>query len=139
LAFVYSFNKTLAVSWFGLPQTENLASTNTKDLPQIARKLFSEHYEHVRRVARSDQILEFQPTDGWGPLCEFLDKPVPEGDYPFINDAEEYVRIHKYIWWLTLAKASTKTVLPVIVAVGGWYMWQAFQLAQYLPYIKMQK
>lgn len=131
----YSFNKTLAVSWFGLDQTENLARSNTAELPQLARKLFVEHYEHVRRVVPKDQLLEFRPTDGWGPLCEFLDKPVPNEDYPFINDAEEYVRIHKYIWWLTVAKITAKTVLPVVVAIGAWYGWHALQLGRYVPYI----
>jgi hypothetical protein len=123
----YSFNKTLAVCWFGLPPTENLASATNSNLPQLAKSLFQEHYEHVRRAVPKEKLLEFKPVDGWGPLCEFLEKPVPEGEYPFINDAEEYVRIHKFIWWLTVAKIAAKTVLPVVAATGAWYGWQVIQ------------
>jgi hypothetical protein len=43
---------------------------------------YREHNEHVRAIAPSDRFLEYKVQQGWGPLCEFLGKSVPEVDFP---------------------------------------------------------
>lgn len=35
------------------------------------------------------QLLEFSVEDGWGPLCNFLEMPVPDVPFPRINSREE--------------------------------------------------
>ena len=37
----------------------------------------------------ADRLLVFQVKEGWGPLCEFLGVPVPDGDFPRVNSREE--------------------------------------------------
>jgi len=37
----------------------------------------------------ADRLLVFEVKQGWGPLCEFLGVPVPDGDFPHINSREE--------------------------------------------------
>jgi hypothetical protein len=32
-----------------------------------------------------ERLLEWEIGDGWGPLCEFLGKPVPEVPFPHAN------------------------------------------------------
>ena len=46
--------------------------------------------EKVRATIPADQLLVFTPTDGWDPLCRFLDVPVPEGKFPRSNAREEF-------------------------------------------------
>ncbi len=36
--------------------------------------------------------MEFEAKDGWGLLCAFLGREVPEGEYPRINDREGWWR-----------------------------------------------
>ena len=36
-----------------------------------------------------ERLLVFRVKEGWGPLCEFLDLPVPDTDFPHINSREE--------------------------------------------------
>ena len=50
----------------------------------IAR--FNQHIEDVMAAIAPDRLLVFEAKQGWGPLCKFLDLPVPEGDFPYIND-----------------------------------------------------
>ena len=50
----------------------------------IAR--FNQHIEDVREAIAPDRLLVFEARQGWGPLCKFLDLPVPEVDFPYIND-----------------------------------------------------
>jgi hypothetical protein len=45
--------------------------------------VYQEHIAMVRGLGLpSDRLLEWQAADGWEPLCEFLNKPVP-ADIPF--------------------------------------------------------
>ena len=34
------------------------------------------------------QLLEMELSDGWGPLCQFLDVPVPDEPFPRVNDGQ---------------------------------------------------
>ncbi len=52
---------------------------------------FHRHNEQVRRDVPADRLLVYEISQGWGPLCAFLDVPVPEGKpFPHLNDAAEY-------------------------------------------------
>ena len=44
----------------------------------------------VKATVPSDRLLVWSPKDGWGPLCEFLEVPVPEVPVPHINDSKEF-------------------------------------------------
>ncbi|KAL1643963.1 hypothetical protein SLS58_004638 [Diplodia intermedia] len=54
-----------------------------------ARQKYAEHYDRVRRLVPEDRRLEWQVTDGWGPLCRFLGKPVPDVPFPRGNTPGE--------------------------------------------------
>jgi Sulfotransferase domain len=45
------------------------------------------HNEDVRQTVPADRLLVWSPADGWAPLCEFLEVPVPEAPLPRVNDS----------------------------------------------------
>lgn len=53
-------------------------------------KAFSAHEQAVRTAIPADQLLVYEVKDGWGPLCEFLGKPVPSSPFPRTNDRAEF-------------------------------------------------
>ena len=55
-----------------------------------ALRIFEEHTEEVRRVVPAERLLEFEVTQGWEPLCDFLDRPVPGGSFPRLNDTATF-------------------------------------------------
>lgn len=67
--------------------------------PSDSVAIYHRHNEWVRKVVPKDQLLEFNPADGWRPLCEFLGVPLPRGsdgsliDYPRTNDSAVYRRM----------------------------------------------
>ncbi|KAF2177890.1 hypothetical protein K469DRAFT_601641 [Zopfia rhizophila CBS 207.26] len=93
---------------------------------EALRRSYIEHYAHVRSKVPKDRLLEFESKDGWAPLCEFLEKPVPKDEpYPRINDAKWTVQIHGFIYYLRLWHCTRKYVgavgaLLVAVGVGYW-------------------
>jgi hypothetical protein len=46
--------------------------------------------EQVKADIPSDRLLVWAPKDGWEPLCEFLELPVPEEPIPHVNDTEAF-------------------------------------------------
>ncbi|KAK4040581.1 hypothetical protein C8A01DRAFT_35446 [Parachaetomium inaequale] len=50
-----------------------------------ARWVEREHVNMVRGLVPKDRLLEWYVEDGWAPLCKFLDKPVPDGEFPHAN------------------------------------------------------
>jgi len=49
------------------------------------------YQEEVRATVPPEDLLEFRVQDGWQPLCDFLQVPVPPGDaaFPHVNDTAQ--------------------------------------------------
>ncbi|MEV0234669.1 sulfotransferase family protein [Nonomuraea sp. NPDC050786] len=46
---------------------------------------YERHLAEVRATIPAHRLLEWQPADGWGPLCAALDLPVPDEPFPHEN------------------------------------------------------
>ena len=49
------------------------------------RKRYREHNQLVRCNVDQTRFLEMNVKEGWKPLCQFLDLPVPDREFPFRN------------------------------------------------------
>jgi len=50
------------------------------------------HNAEVQKCVPKDQLLVFNVKEGWGPLCTFLDKEIPDVPFPNVNESEELRR-----------------------------------------------
>lgn len=57
-----------------------------------AIKIFEMHIEKVKQIAPANQLLVYDVKQGWEPLCEFLNLPVPDGGFPRKNTRENVIR-----------------------------------------------
>jgi hypothetical protein len=46
--------------------------------------------DEVIAAIPAERLLVWNPADGWEPLCEFLELPVPEEPIPHVNDTEAF-------------------------------------------------
>jgi hypothetical protein len=51
---------------------------------------YERHNAEVRAETPSERLLEWQPGDGWEPLCERLGLPVPDTEFPHTNTTAEF-------------------------------------------------
>lgn len=51
---------------------------------------FISHNKAVKEAIPANRLLEFEVKDGWQPLCDFLEAPVPTADFPRTNHREEF-------------------------------------------------
>lgn len=64
------------------------------DFASNGRDYFRRHNDKVRRLGNGRKFLEWDPQDGWAPLCGFLGVPVP--DRPFIR-ADDWAQFKKLV------------------------------------------
>ena len=83
------------------------------------------HYARVRSLVPADQLLEFEPGDGWAPLCAFLGKELPPKEmeyhgyeFPAVNGAGIVVKFHEKMWWAALWGVLRKVGAWVSVGAG---------------------
>jgi Sulfotransferase domain len=46
--------------------------------------------DRVKQDVPADRLLVWEPRDGWGPLCEFLEVAVPDEPLPNVNDTAAF-------------------------------------------------
>ncbi|KAK5625835.1 hypothetical protein RRF57_001551 [Xylaria bambusicola] len=65
--------------------------------PEMYRIMYEEYNKFVRDEAqkRGRDVLEWQPRDGWAPICELLGKPMPPASIPFphCNDKQSMKKV----------------------------------------------
>nr|ADN06237.1 hypothetical protein [Passalora arachidicola] len=88
--------------------------------------IYKEHAALVRGAAKpadaSGNFLEYDVTQGWGPLCAFLGAKVPDVEFPMGNVAEEF---HKRVEG-SMKPRFVRSVRNLVIMVGsvvglGWY------------------
>lgn len=53
-------------------------------------KRYNEYNNEVIRSVPKERLLVYQPGDGWEPICNFLQVPVPSTPFPKSNTREEF-------------------------------------------------
>ncbi len=52
---------------------------------------YRRHVDDVRQNAPSHRLLQWQPGDGWAPICGALGLKVPDTPFPHANTTEEFL------------------------------------------------
>jgi len=58
---------------------------------RVAKEAYERHNAHVRATVDPDRLLDYQPGDGWEPLCRALGVPIPDEPFPHVNTTEEWL------------------------------------------------
>lgn len=76
---------------------------NTMDDRETAIQQYLSHIEEVKASVPAEKLLVFSADQGWQPLCDFLALPLPEQDFPRVNDTVEIKqRINRLAWAIKL-------------------------------------
>ena len=55
-----------------------------------AIEVYLRHNQQVKDELPADRLLVFEASQGWAPLCEFLEVPVPAEAFPRVNSTEDF-------------------------------------------------
>jgi hypothetical protein len=56
-----------------------------------AIQVYQQHVQHVKEMVPTERLLPYEITDGWAPLCTFLNVPVPNQPFPRTNERVSFV------------------------------------------------
>ncbi|MEM8768266.1 MAG: sulfotransferase family protein [Pseudomonadota bacterium] len=52
--------------------------------------VYLKHNQAVKDELPPEKLLVFEASQGWAPLCEFLEVPIPDEPYPRVNTTEDF-------------------------------------------------
>ena len=55
---------------------------------QYAIDVYNKNVAEIMEKVPADRLLVHSAKEGWQPLCEFLDKPIPDQPYPHSNESK---------------------------------------------------
>jgi hypothetical protein len=59
--------------------------------PEQLIEAMTRHNEKVQRNIPAERLLVWNVVEGWEPLCDFLEQPIPDVPLPHINDRKEFL------------------------------------------------
>jgi hypothetical protein len=62
------------------------------DFPLYGKQVFHEHYAEIRQLVPAENLLEYNVSEGWEPICKFLGHVIPVQDFPEGNSISEFRR-----------------------------------------------
>ncbi|KXT12564.1 hypothetical protein AC579_2093 [Pseudocercospora musae] len=78
------------------------------------RQACEAHNDRIRALVPTERLLEWEPRDGWEPICEFLNKNVPEKAFPHSNKGDDVSRGLLLAARVRIAKwAFSRTAVPL--------------------------
>ncbi|KAJ9144632.1 NAD dependent epimerase/dehydratase [Pleurostoma richardsiae] len=89
------------------------------DFPGRGKQVFLRHCDEVRRLVPKERLLEYRVSEGWEPLCEFLEVPVPKGEpFPNINDNRIFVERSRRRNRMQMLNAGLRLLLVSTLAIA---------------------
>ncbi|MEM7111911.1 MAG: sulfotransferase family protein [Chloroflexota bacterium] len=59
--------------------------------PEATMGVFEQHNADVEAAFGADRLLVWRVKDGWKPLCDFLELPVPDSPFPRLNTTSQFL------------------------------------------------
>lgn len=93
-----------------------------EEMQAVAKTMYRNYYELVRNSVPKGRLLEYKLGDRWEPLCRFLDKEVPDVEFPKVNDSDQIrefqaLLARRSMWNITwnILRQLGKWAAPVLV------------------------
>ena len=78
-------------------------------------KYYEEWNEEVKKCVPKERLLIFNVKQGWKPLCDFLEVPIPKDGHPFphVNETKEFQKMISFFKYSGIALVYA---VPVVCA-----------------------
>jgi hypothetical protein len=84
---------------------------------EISSRMHSAHNRRMKELVPKEKLLVYDVKEGWGPLCDFLDVPVPDVPFPRVNDSKQmqrnylFLQVYGAAMWISYAGALAIPIL----------------------------
>jgi hypothetical protein len=89
------------------------------DEREHAIEVFERWNQDVKAQVPADRLLVYEVKQGWGPLCQFLNLPAPEGKpFPHLNDTAEFRKRIRRIRAVSVGVPVVGAIAATVLARG---------------------
>jgi hypothetical protein len=74
----------------GMWQRSGLIADGAETTSDSMKSAMERFNQEVQENVPADRLLVWSVSDGWEPLCEFLELSVPDTPFPHLNDSKEF-------------------------------------------------
>jgi hypothetical protein len=60
---------------------------NVNEARKNARMVYDRHHRQLQEMVPPEKLLVYRMGEGWEPICDFLGKPVPDVEFPWVNES----------------------------------------------------
>lgn len=95
---------------------------DVKELRAHAKERDKRHYAEIRAAVPLERVLNFDPKDGWQPLCAFLGKDVPSVPFPRKNPRDVHlkrIRQRQRVFLKMAIKVGLGKAVPWVVGLAA--------------------
>lgn len=85
---------------------------NVDEARNNARRVYDRHYQQIQEMVPPEKLLVYRMGEGWEPICQFLEKPVPDTDFPWVNEAA--------VLKSKMAKKIRSHIIQAVVVLMPW-------------------
>lgn len=128
---VYSSSNALVEELYALNEAIVLGMTEGRHGPEAFRDAYVKHNKRIQEIVPPERLLLWGPQDGWGPLCKFLGKSIPEVPVPYVNESKQWTNHRKESMVLELRYIIKKIVMGLGLAVGSVIVIKKYRLIGY--------
>jgi hypothetical protein len=90
----------------------------SQEILEHSREVYDQHYLSIRKTVPRSNLLEFDLSEGWEPLCKFLGKEVPNKQFPKITDTKALQDKMLEVTGTRVGELMEIVGLPLIVLIG---------------------
>jgi hypothetical protein len=84
-----------------------------------ALTIYQRHIEEVKNNVPPERLLVYSVKEGWGPLCAFLEVPVPDKPFPHLNDQASFNQRNSNRFFMGRALIAS---VAIITVAGAWLL-----------------
>jgi hypothetical protein len=106
-----SYTELMQEMWQRSGLIDNRAETTAESMRSAMERFNVE----VSETVPADRLLVWSVNQGWEPLCEFLEVPVPDTPFPHLNDSHEFAE--RIVDGALLALQDWRAQQPVPAAI----------------------
>ena len=99
---------------------DNMGDCRRELYDGIGPRMHSLHNARMKRLVQQEKLPVYDVKEGWGPLGDFLDVPVPEVPFPRANNAEHMRRIYLFLY---VYGAAVLLLVGVFMGTLIWLSW----------------
>ena len=98
---------------------------DTTEYRRNAKEVYKRHYAEIRTLLKDqpERLLEYKLGSGWKPLCDFLEKPVPDEEFPRVNESAMHDEMAAVVFTMLARRTATallKWIAPLFTAFLLW-------------------